>query len=146
MKGGHLAVEAARQLRDLREWSLDLYGVEGEHRLPERVTVLPPYGPDEVAAVLAGYDVLVMSSIMMESYSLLTREALAAGCAVITGDNPGPTEVVKDGVNGLVVPRGDATALGRAMRRMVTEPGLLHRLRPTPGRCRCAAWTTSSTA
>ena len=47
----------------------------------------------------------VMSSIMLESYSLLTREALAAGCVVITGDNPGPTEVVKDGVNGLVVPR-----------------------------------------
>ena len=83
--------------------------------------------------MLAGYDVLVMSSIMLESYSLLTREALAAGCVVITGDNPGPTEVVKDGVNGLVVPRGDATALGRAMRRIVTEPGLLNRLRPTPG-------------
>ena len=36
-------------------------------------------------------------------------------------------------MNGLVVPRGDATALGRAMRRIVTEPGLLNRLRPTPG-------------
>ena len=133
VKGGHLAVEAARELGDLREWSLDLYGVQGEHRLPDRVSVLPPYGPDEVDTVLAGYDVLVMSSIMLESYSLLTREALAAGCAVITGDNPGPTEVVKDGVNGLVVPRGDAAALGRAMRRIITEPGLLNRLRPTPG-------------
>ena len=75
--------------------------------------------------MLAGYDVLVMSSMMLESYSLLTREALAAGCAVITGDNPGPTEVVKDGVNGLVVPRGDAEAFGDAMRRLITEPGLL---------------------
>lgn len=133
VKGGHLAVEAARELGDMREWTLDLYGVEGEHRLPERVRILPPFSPDEVADVLAGYDVLVMSSIMLESYSLLTREALAAGCAVITGDNPGPTEVVKDGVNGLVVPRGDAQALARAMRRMVTERGLLARLRPRPG-------------
>ena len=105
-----------------------------EHRLPDRVHVPAPVrARDEVAEVLANYDVLVMSSVMLESYSLLTREALAAGCAVITGDNPGPTEVVKDGVNGLVVPRGDAEAFGDAMRHLITEPGLLAGCGPAPG-------------
>ncbi|MGS0687140.1 glycosyltransferase [Nakamurella sp. GG22] len=132
VKGAGVAVEAARSLDALDGWSLDLYGDE-ETDLPEHVRSLPPYPADEVARVLSRYDVLLMSSVMLESYSLLTREALAAGCAVITGDNPGPTEVVKDGVNGLVVPRGDPEAFGDAMRRLVTEPGLLASLQPTPG-------------
>ncbi len=132
VKGAGVAVEAARSLDGLDGWSLDLYGDE-ETDLPQHVRSLPPYPADEVARVLSRYDVLLMSSVMLESYSLLTREALAAGCAVITGDNPGPTEVVKDGVNGLVVPRGDPEAFGDAMRRLVTEPGLLASLQPTPG-------------
>jgi glycosyltransferase involved in cell wall biosynthesis len=132
VKGAHIAVEAARTLAGLPHWSLDLYGAE-EPDLPEGVRSLTSFDSDDVASVLAGYDVLVMASVMLESYSLLTREALAAGCAVITGDNPGPTEVVKDGLNGLVVARGDAEAFGDAMRRLVTEPGLLARLRPAPG-------------
>ncbi len=74
-----------------------------------------------------------MSSVMLESYSLLTREALAAGCAVITGDNPGPAEVVKDRVNGLVVARGDTEAFGDAMRRLITDRDLLAQLQPPPG-------------
>jgi len=132
VKGVGVALEAARSLRGLAGWSLDLYGIE-ETDLPANLRSLPPYHPGEVASILARYDVLLMSSVMLESYSLLTREALAAGCAVITGDNPGPTEVVKDGVNGLVVPRADSEAFGDAMRRLITEPGLLEALQPEPG-------------
>lgn len=132
VKGAHIAVDAARTLTGLPGWSLDLYGAE-EPNLPEGVRSLKSFDSDDVASVLAGYDVLVMASVMLESYSLLTREALAAGCAVITGDNPGPTEVVKDGLNGLVVARGDAEAFGDAMHRLVTEPGLLAQLQPAPG-------------
>ena len=132
VKGASVAVRAARSLGDLPGWSLDLYGAQ-EPDLPPGVTSLPPYESDDVASILANYDVLVMSSVMLESYSLLTREALAAGCAVITGDNPGPTEVVKDRVNGLVVARGDAEAFGDAMRRLITEPGLLAALQPRAG-------------
>lgn len=132
VKGAGVAVEAARSLSGLDGWSLDLYGDE-ETNLPPHVRSLPPYPSDEVARVLSRYDVLLMSSVMLESYSLLTREALAAGCTVITGDNPGPTEVVRDVVNGLVVPRGDPEAFGNAMRRLITEPALLKSLQPTPG-------------
>ena len=132
VKGAAIAVEAARALHDLTGWSLDLYGTE-EKDLPPGVRSLPPYDSADVSDVLAHYDVLLMSSVMLESYSLLTREALAAGCAVITGDNPGPTEVVKDRVNGLVVARGDAEAFGDAMRHLITDPGLLRALQPPPG-------------
>lgn len=134
VKGGFLALEAARMLSDIDGWTLDLYGMtEDPADLPPGARVLPSYPADRTAAVLAGYDVLLMSSVMLESYSLLTREALAAGCAVITGDNPGPTEAVVDGVNGLVVPRGDARALAAAMRRLITDRDQLARIQPPPG-------------
>ncbi len=144
VKGGPLALQAARLLDGLPGWTFDLYGLGTSRgqgvlrarrrgRLPTAVRVLPRYEPDRAADVLAGYDVLVLSSVMLESYSLLTREALAAGCVVITGDNPGPVEAVQHGVNGLVVPRGDAEALADAMRSLVTDRALLRRLRPAPG-------------
>ena len=133
VKGGPLALAAARRLGDLTGWSLDLYGFVTREALPPGVRTLPAYPPDTVGEVLAGADVLLMSSVMLESYSLLTREALAAGCVVISGDNPGPVEVVRHGVNGLVVPRGDDEALAAAMRSLVLDPQLLESLRPAAG-------------
>ena len=133
VKGGPLALAAARRLTDLDGWSLDLYGFTTQEELPPAVRTLPAYAPDTVGEVLAGADVLVMSSVMLESYSLLTREALAAGCVVVSGNNPGPVEVVRHGVNGLVVPRGDEEALAAAMRSLVADPALLESLRPAAG-------------
>ena len=133
VKGGPLALAAARRLADVPGWTLDLYGFSTREVLPPGVRALPAYPADEAATVLAGADVLVMSSVMLESYSLLTREALAAGCVVISGDNPGPVEVVRHGVNGLVVPRGDEEALAAAMRSLVVDPQLLESLRPAAG-------------
>ena len=133
VKGGPLALAAAGRLADLDGWSMDLYGIDAPARMPAHTRARPAYPADQVGSVLAGYDVLVMSSVMLESYSLLTREALAAGLVVVTGDNPGPTEVVRHGVNGLVFPRGDEVALADALRSLVVDPGLLEKLRPAPG-------------
>lgn len=133
LKGGPLAMAAAARLAGLPGWSLDLYGADPKQSAPPNTRILPTYPADRVSDVLTGYDVLLMSSVMLESYSLLTREALAAGLVVISGDNPGPVEVVRHGNNGLVVPRGDAEALAAAMRTLVEDPALLERLRPVPG-------------
>jgi hypothetical protein len=91
--------------------------------------VRPPFDPSQRDIVLAGADVLVLPSIARESFSLAAREALAAGLAVITSDCLGPEEVVVDGVNGLVVPTGDAVALAAAMTTLVEDRDLLVRLR-----------------
>ena len=34
----------------------------------------------------------------------------------------GHTDLIEDGVDGLLVPAGDVVALGRAMRRLVDDP------------------------
>ncbi len=45
------------------------------------IDVREPFPPDQLAAVLADHDVLVLPSVMRETHSLITREALAAGPA-----------------------------------------------------------------
>jgi hypothetical protein len=79
--------------------------------------------------VLGAHDLLVLPSLMRESHSILTREALSAGLAVVCTDTLGPEEVVTSGENGLVVPAGDAQVLAEALTSLVRDPALLDRMR-----------------
>jgi glycosyltransferase involved in cell wall biosynthesis len=56
-------------------------------------------------------------------------EALAVGTPVIASETGGVTEILRDGWNGVVVPRGDASALGDAIRGYLDDPALQERLR-----------------
>jgi glycosyltransferase involved in cell wall biosynthesis len=131
LKGVHVLLAAARALRDLPGWELDAYGAADHVRatgwsgrgLPVRFP--PAYGPVELPEVLAAHDVLVVPSLMRESHSLVTREALTSGLAVVCTDTLGPEEVVRHGVNGLVVAAGDAQDLTAALRRLVEDRALL---------------------
>jgi glycosyltransferase involved in cell wall biosynthesis len=135
MKGVHVLLDAARQLADRPGWELAAYGVapfvkerEGElSGLP--VDVREPFPEDQLADVFATTDVLVVPSVARETYSLLTREALAYGVPVICSDAPGPAEVVEHEKNGLLVPAGQSVALAEAVGRLLDDPGLLGRLR-----------------
>lgn len=128
MKGAEVLREALGQLAELPGWTIDLYGVTSTTGLPAAATARPAFQPAELGAILAAHDVLVLPSVMRESHSILTREALSAGLAVICTDTLGPEEAVSDGVNGLVVPAADAAALADAMRRVVTDSGLADRV------------------
>ncbi|MEA2825967.1 MAG: hypothetical protein QOG43_406 [Actinomycetota bacterium] len=139
MKGGQVLFDAARRMASLPGWRLTAYGWDGParddqvappppaDRLP--VDILPPFDPADQDAVYAGADVVVVPSLMRESYSIVTREALTRGLPVVCTDTLGPEEVVNHGGNGLVVPAGDGPALAAALRSLVAEPGLLDRLR-----------------
>ncbi len=56
-------------------------------------------------------------------------EAMAVGACVVASDGGGHAEIVEDGVSGLVVPAGDASALASALRRLLDDPALAARLR-----------------
>jgi glycosyltransferase involved in cell wall biosynthesis len=135
MKGRDVLLAAAGRLRRTHprrgSWELTAYGLPPTRgnwwrRGPLRRAA--PYAPEDTAAVFAAADVLVIPSIARESFSLVAREALGAGVAVVTSDCLGPQEVVVDGRNGLVVPTGDSDALAHAMGRLIDEPDLLARL------------------
>jgi glycosyltransferase involved in cell wall biosynthesis len=55
-------------------------------------------------------------------------EAMAAGRAVVATAVGGNRELVQDGVNGLLVPPSDSTALATAIARLATDPALAIRL------------------
>lgn len=130
MKGLDVLLRAARRLPDDGTWTLDLYGVaETARPLPSGVRARAAYDRTTVAQVMAEHDVLVLPSVMRESHSIVTREALGAGLAVVCTDTLGPEEVVDDGVNGLVVPAGDADSLAVALGRLAADRALVDRLR-----------------
>ena len=57
-----------------------------------------------------------------ESFGMVLTEAFAAGTPVIASDIAGYRDVVRDGVDGILVPAGDAQALAEALRDLHDEP------------------------
>ena len=72
--------------------------------------------------VLAAADVLAAPSLGGESFGMVLTEGFAAGTPVVASDIAGYRDVVADGVDGLLVPRGDATALAETLRDLALDP------------------------
>ncbi len=90
---------------------------------------LGPVPHERMAAALFDADVVVVPSVWIENAPFIIREAFAAGAPVVASDLGGSAEMVRDGVDGLLFPPGDATALAQRLRRLIDEPELLPRLR-----------------
>ncbi|KQS99772.1 glycosyltransferase [Cellulomonas sp. Leaf395] len=129
MKGLPVLLEALRAV-PAGGWLIDLYGVDAAHTdgLGTHVRAQPAYRPVELDDVLGAHDVLILPSVMRESHSILTREALGAGLAVVCTDTLGPEEAVRDGVNGLVVPAADARGLTVALTGLVQDRDQVRRM------------------
>ncbi|WP_439597842.1 glycosyltransferase family 4 protein [Falsiroseomonas sp.] len=86
------------------------------------------YTAADMPARMAAVDWVVMPSIWWENAPLVVQEAFRHGRPVICGDVGGMAESVRDGVDGLHFPVGDAIGLAQVMRRAAEEPGLWDRL------------------
>jgi glycosyltransferase involved in cell wall biosynthesis len=80
----------------------------------------------DVRPALAAAHVLVLPSYG-EGTPRSVLEAMAMGRAVITTDAPGCRDAVEHGLNGLLVPVGDAPALAQAMGFLAADPELVAR-------------------
>jgi L-malate glycosyltransferase len=78
--------------------------------------------------LIAAARVVTLSS-REEGMGTVLLDAMAFGGAIAATVAGGIPEVVSDRVNGLLVPIGDGPALGVAVARLLTEPGLAERLR-----------------
>ena len=84
---------------------------------------------DRLRAAFQRHDVLAFPSrYKFEGHPGAIIEAFGAGLPVIASDLPGPSEIVEDGVNGLVVKTGDAEAFAAAMTRLAADRELRRRL------------------
>ncbi len=77
----------------------------------------------DVADILAACDLAVLPSAA-EGMPNAVLEYMAAGLPVVASAVGGNLEVVEDGVTGLLVPPGDAVALGNAVARLLDDDAL----------------------
>jgi glycosyltransferase involved in cell wall biosynthesis len=139
-KGPHFIVEAMRAVPSLPV-ELTMFGIEQEGAYTEyaqwlrrratedpRIRLMPAIPNDQVVRTLARYDALVVPSRWLETGPLVVLEAFAAGVPVIGSRLGGIAELVRDGIDGLLVePQPDAWIA--LLRRIASDPAILQRLR-----------------
>jgi phosphatidylinositol alpha-mannosyltransferase len=79
-------------------------------------------------AELHAADVLCAPSLSGESFGMVLTEAFAAGTPVIASAIAGYSDVVSDGVDGLLVPPGDPQRLAEELQRIHHEPERLREM------------------
>jgi phosphatidyl-myo-inositol alpha-mannosyltransferase len=95
---------------------------------PDGITVLGRVSDEARHAVLVDADVLAAPSLGGESFGMVLTEAFAGATPVVASDIAGYRDVVTDGRDGLLVPRGDATRLAETLRDLALDPARNHAL------------------
>ena len=95
--------------------------------LSDRVTFLGRVDRNRLPELFWHSDVFVLPS-RMEAFGVAILEALAAGVPVVATDVGGIPEIVRDGVDGLLIPADDPVALAGAIRKVVSDEPLKRRL------------------
>ena len=126
-KGLPILLRAFEALREHVPARLTIVGASESEVAPllverDGVTVLGRVSDAEKRAALEAADVLAAPSLGGESFGMVLTEGFAAGTPVVASDIAGYRDVVRDGVDGLLIPRGDATALAETLRDLALDP------------------------
>src|SRR4051794_9550925 len=138
-KGLPLLLRAFEALRAQVPAELTVIGVTAAELAPllvepDGVTALGRVDDAAKEAALRAADVLCAPSLGGESFGMVLTEAFAAGTPVVASDIAGYRDVVSDGADGVLVPRGDATRLAEALRDLALDPARTERLAAAAGR------------
>jgi glycosyltransferase involved in cell wall biosynthesis len=146
LKGAHYLLEAWRAANLSRHARIDVYGLPS---LPDSmVSPAPPgiffHGVVPRSALLASFersDALVFPTLS-DGFGMVATEAWSRGLPVITTPNAGASDLLRSGVNGLVTPPADASALAATLTWCAANRGELRRMR-TAAQATAAAWQWS---
>ncbi|MCW2968482.1 MAG: Phosphatidylinositol alpha-mannosyltransferase, partial [Solirubrobacteraceae bacterium] len=132
-KGLPILLRAFEALRDHVACTLTLVGVDADEVEPllhERhgITALGRVDDEAKHAALRDADVLCAPSLGGESFGMVLTEAFSEGTPVIASDIAGYRDVVRHGIDGLLVPHGDATKLAETLRDVALDRAYLRTL------------------
>jgi glycosyltransferase involved in cell wall biosynthesis len=94
-----------------------------------RIVIHPAVRSEDVIEVMRNYDVVVVPSRWLETGPLVVLESFAAGTPVLGARLGGIAELVRDGVDGLLVSPDDVQAWAGAIVHLANRPDLVSRLR-----------------
>ena len=141
-KGFHTLVEALGRLKArgvafradaIGPNQVSKYGARVEARVKElgledRMRFLGSVSEEALSAAYAAADLFVRPTehegTAFEGLGLVYLEAMAYGVPVVGCLDSGATDVIRDGVNGLLVPPGDVERLAAAIERALTDEAL----------------------
>jgi glycosyltransferase involved in cell wall biosynthesis len=128
-KGTSYALAALAQVRDqVPALHATVFATAGSaFPTPPSVEVVLDPTPERLRMLYNSAQVFIAPSFS-EGWDLPACEAMACGAAVVASDIPVREEYVTDGDNALLFPAGDATALARAVIRLLGDHELRHRV------------------
>lgn len=98
-----------------------------QHRISDQVKVIGACYGNSKEALLNSVDVLVLPTMYgNECFPLVLLEAMQHSLPIISTPVGAIPDMVTEGVNGLLVPENDSTALAEAMKKLVVHPQLAH--------------------
>ncbi|MEA2220473.1 MAG: phosphatidyl-myo-inositol alpha-mannosyltransferase, partial [Solirubrobacteraceae bacterium] len=138
-KGLPVLLRAFEALREHMPVALSVIGLDREQLAPlmlddRGVVALGKCSDADKRRAIEEADMLCAPSLGGESFGMVLTEAFAAGTPVVASDIAGYRDVVSDGVDGVLVPRGDATALAEALRDLALDPARRDALALAAGR------------
>ena len=128
-KGAFVLIDAASNLSEFRPLLLlagptqsdkDLLRVLSSNRVDYRLCGM--LGHEELARVICASDVFCLPSYR-EGLPLAVCEAMLSGRPIVATTVGGIPEIVRDGVEGYLVPSGDARLLANRLRMIAEDPG-----------------------
>lgn len=127
---------AARLMRDDARVDVVLVGTGPEQErlerlgaelgIADRVHLLGTMS--DVRPALAAFDVFVLPSLSVETFSNAALEAMAMGLPVVLSDIAGAPEMVTDGESGFLYAKNDLARLARVLRELRADPTLRERI------------------
>ncbi len=133
-KGPLVAIDALRELRSNRSCRLTIVGGgpaadeirarSAEPELAGRVAVLGRLDHEELTELYASSDIFVFPTYWPEGFPTVLSEAMAAGLPIVTTPTRGIADLLEDGRHALLVPPRDASAVARAIERLLADEEL----------------------